>query len=96
MVFIIKQKGAEVAATVESEVTSTDSARQLSKAFALMLSLGADSRKGKDEEVLLKNTKVSADGAKVVFSLNMAHQDVVDLVKKGMTPSPSPGATPSL
>jgi hypothetical protein len=60
-----------------------------------MLSLGADTRKGKDEEVLLKNTKASADGNKVIFSLNMAHQEVVDLVKRGMTPSPSPAGTPS-
>lgn len=96
VVFNIKQNGNEVAATVESEVASTDSARQLSKGFALMLTLGADSRKGKDEEVLLKNTKVSADGNKVVFTLTMPHQDVVDLVKKGMTPSPSPAVTPSL
>ena len=96
VVFNIKQNGNEVAATVESEVASTDSARQLSKGFSLMLTLGADSRKGKDEEVLLKNTKVSANGNKVVFSLTMAHKDVVDLVNRGMAPTPSPEATPSL
>jgi hypothetical protein len=96
VVFNIKQNGSEVVATVESEVASTDSARQLSKGFAIMLAAGAKSREGKDEEVLLKSTKVSADGNKVVFSLNMAHQDVVDLVKKGMIPSPSPTVTPSL
>ena len=95
VVFNIKQNGTEVVATVESEVATTDSARQLSKGFSLMLALGADSRKGKDEEALLKNTKVSADGKKVVFSLTMAHKDVVDLVKKGMIPSPSPSVTPS-
>lgn len=96
VLFNIKQNGTEVAATVESEVASTDSARQLSKAFALMMTLGADSRKGKDEEVLLKSTKVSANGNRVVFSLTMAHKDVVDLVNKGMAPSPSPAVTPSL
>ena len=95
VVFTIKQSGNDVVATVESEVASTDSARQLSRGFALMLSLGADSRKGKSEEPLLRNTKVSADGKKIIFTLNMAHQDVVDLVRKGMTPSPSPASTPS-
>jgi hypothetical protein len=95
VIFTIKQSGNDVGATVESEVASPDSARQLARAFALMLSLGADTRKGKDEEVLLKNTKASADGNKVIFSLNMAHQEVVDLVKKGMTPSPSPAGSPS-
>jgi hypothetical protein len=89
--FTIKQNGNEVVATVESEVSSAESARQLAAAFRLMLGLGADSRKGKDEEVLLKSTTVSADSNKVVFKLTMAHQDVVDLVKKGMAePSPTP------
>jgi hypothetical protein len=91
VVFTIKQDGNEVVATVESEVSSADSARQLAAAFRLMLGLGADSRKGKDEEVLLKSTTVSADSNKVVFKLTMAHQDVVDLVRKGMAePSPTP------
>jgi hypothetical protein len=89
VVFTIKQDGKEVLATVESEVASAVSARQLSSAFSLMLGLGADSRKGKDEEILLRSTTVSPDGKKVVFKLNMAHQDVVDIVKRGMEPSPT-------
>jgi hypothetical protein len=95
VVFNIKQNGNEVVATVESEVSSADSARQLSAAFSWIMDRGANSRKGKDEEVLLRKTTVSPDGNKVVFKLTMAHQDVVDLVKKGMTPSPSPAVTPS-
>ena len=61
---------------------------------ALMLALGADSRKGHDEEVLLKSTKVSAEGNKVVFKLTMEHDAVVDIVKKGMA-LPTPTASPS-
>lgn len=95
VVFNIRQSGNEVVATVESEVASADSARKLSGAFSWMLALGADSRKGKDEEVLLKNTTVAPDGKKIIFKLTMAHQDVVDLVKKGMAPSPSPTSSPS-
>jgi len=87
--FTIKQDGNEVVATVESEVASVISARQLSNAFSLMLDVGAESRKGKDEEILLRSTTVSPDGKKVVFKLNMAHQDVVDIVKRGMEPSPT-------
>ena len=87
--FTIKQDGKEVIATVESEVASVVSARQLSNAFSLMLDVGAESRKGKDEEILLRSTTVSPDGKKVVFKLNMAHQDVVDIVKRGMEPSPT-------
>lgn len=91
--FTIKQEANEVVAIVESEASSADSANKLSRGFSLMLTLGADSRKGHDEEILLKNTKVSADGNKVVFKLTMPRQDAVDIVKKGMA-IPSPTVTP--
>src|SRR5205807_8735764 len=71
--FTIKQDGKDVIATVESEVASADSADKLARGFGVMLLAGAASRKGHDEEVLLKSTKVSADKNKVVFKLTMAH-----------------------
>jgi DNA-binding NarL/FixJ family response regulator len=95
VVFLIKQDGNEVVATVTSEVSSADSARQLAAAFRLVLATGAETRKGKDEEILLRSTTVSADGKNVVFKLTMAHKDVVDIVKKGIVPEPSPTASPS-
>jgi hypothetical protein len=91
--FTIKQDGNDVAATVETEVSSPDSANKLSRGFGLMLIAGAASRKGHDEETLLKSTKVSADGNKVVFKLSMEHKDVVDIVQRGMA-TPTPTATP--
>jgi hypothetical protein len=91
--FTIKQDENDVAATVETEVSSPDSANKLSRGFGLMLLAGAASRKGHDEETLLKNTKVSADGNKVVFKLSMEHKDVVDIVQRGMA-TPTPTATP--
>jgi hypothetical protein len=92
--FTIKQDGNDVIAIVESEVSSPSRAQILSKDFAIMLAAGALSRKGKDEEVLLKKTQVNADGGKVVFKLTLAHDDAVEIVKKGIA-APSPSATPS-
>jgi hypothetical protein len=60
----------------------------------LLLTAGAVSRKGHDEEVLLKSTTVSAENNKIVFKLSMAHKDVVDIVKKGMA-IPSPTVSPT-
>jgi hypothetical protein len=91
--FTIKQEANEVVAIVESEASSADSANKLSRGFALLMSAGAKSREGHDEEILLKNTKVSADANKVVFKLTMPRQDAVDIVKKGMA-IPSPTVTP--
>jgi hypothetical protein len=95
VVFTIRQDGNEVVATVTSEVSSLDSARQLAAGFRLLLAAGAESRKGKDEETLLRATAVSADGKNIVFKLTMAHKDVADIVKKGMVPEPSPTVSPS-
>src|SRR5437764_582138 len=67
--FTIKQDGNEVVATVESEASSADSANKLSRGFGLMLLAGAASRKGHDEEIIMKNTKVSANSKKIMFKL---------------------------
>jgi hypothetical protein len=93
VVFTIKQDGNDVAATVETEAKSADSANKLSRAFGIMLMAGAASRKGHDEEILLKSTKVTAEANKLIFKLSMPHQDVVDIVQRGMaeaTPTPTP------
>ena len=92
--FTIKQEANEVVAIVESEASSADSANKLSRGFALLMTAGAKSREGHDEEILLRNTKVSADSNKVVFKLTMPREDAVEMVKKGMaipTPSVTPG-----
>jgi hypothetical protein len=89
VVFTIKQGEDEVLATVESEASSEDSARVLAKGFNMALALGAQSRAGKDEEVLLKNTSAESVGKKIVFNFTMPRQAVVDLIKKQLADKPS-------
>jgi len=86
VVFTIKQGETEVLATVESEASSVDSARILAKGFNAALTLGAQSRAGKDEEVLLRNTSAEPNGKKIVFNFTMPRQAVVDLIKKQLAP----------
>jgi hypothetical protein len=82
VVFTIKQGETEVLATVESEASSDDSARVLAKGFNAALVIGAESRAGKDEEVLLRNTSAEPVGKKIIFNFTMPRQAVVDLIKK--------------
>jgi hypothetical protein len=89
VVFTIKQGESEVLATVESEASSIESARVLAKGFNLALALGAQSRAGKDEEVLLRNTSAEPVGKKIVFNFTMPRQAVVDLIKKQLAEKPS-------
>ena len=87
VVFTVKQGEKEVLASVESEVSSDSSARVLASAFNTALAIGADSRAGKDEEILLRNTTASPNGKKIVFNFNMPRQAVVDLIKKQLAAS---------
>lgn len=82
VVFTIKQGENEVLATVESEASSDDSARVLAKGFNAALAIGAESRAGKDEEVLLRNTSALPMGKKIIFNFTMPRQAVVELIKK--------------
>ena len=82
VIFTLKQDKAEVMATVESDTSSVVSAGRLSRDFNNLIALGAWARKGKDEEVLLKNTTTTQDGKRIKFNLTMARQPVVDLIKK--------------
>jgi len=82
VVFTIKQGETEVLASVESEASSDDSARVLARGFNAALMIGAESRAGKDEEILLRNTSAAPNGKKIIFNFTMPRQAVVDLIKK--------------
>lgn len=84
--FTIKQGEREVLATVESEASSSDSARVLAKALNAALVFGAGSRAGKDEAVVMRNTNASQDGKKVLVNFSMPRQGLVDLIKKQLEP----------
>lgn len=84
--FTIKQGESEVVASVESEASSSDSARALAKGLNAALVFGAGSRQGKDEEVLMRNTNASPDGKKVVVNFSMPRQNVIDMIKKQLEP----------
>jgi hypothetical protein len=89
VVFTIKQGETEVLATVESEASSERSAYLLALGFNQILAAGADSRKGKDEEALLRSTSAEQNGKKIVFNFTMPRQAVVDLIKKQLADKPS-------
>jgi hypothetical protein len=86
VVITVKQGENEVLASVESETSSTTKAQTLAKALNYMLILGAGSRAGKDEEVIMKNTSATPDGKKVVLNFSMPRQSVVDIIKKQLEP----------
>ncbi len=90
VVFTVKQGETEVLATIESEASSVDRARALAGGFNALLVVGAGSRAGKDEEVLLRNTSAQPVGKKIVLNFAMPRQAVVDLIKKQLAAPDKP------
>ena len=82
----VKQGEQEVLASVESETSTSQKAESLAKALNSLLFLGAQTRSGKDEAALMKNTNATPDGKRVVVNFSMPRQSVVDMIKKQLEP----------
>lgn len=86
VVITVKQGEREVLASVASETSSTGRAQSLAKDLNNALYLGAITRSGKDEEVIMKNTSAAPDGKRVVVNFSMPRQSVVDMIKRQLEP----------
>ncbi len=78
----IKLDQTEVVAKVESEAATPERAKELSQGYSLLLLAGAFARKGRDEEVLYKNTKISTDGKQVIVNFKMPRADAGAMLSK--------------
>lgn len=80
--FTVKMDQAEVMARVETEAKTPERARQLASVYNNMMFLDGLRKKGKDEEVLYKNTKISADGKQVIVNFKMPRADAGAMLSK--------------
>ncbi len=78
----VKLDDQEVVGKVESDAASPERAQQLSTTYNTMLFFGQKAREGKDEEVLMKGTKVSAEGKQIIINFNMTRQAATEMLKK--------------
>jgi hypothetical protein len=86
VIITVKQGENEVLASVSSETSSSARAETVAGVLNNLLYLGAGSRSGKDEEVIMKNTSATPDGKKVVVNFSMPRESVVEMIKKQLEP----------
>lgn len=72
----------EVTVKAGSEVESPERATKMASGFSALLLLGRATKQGKVEEIIYKNTKVSADGKQVVLNFTMPRKEVTDILLK--------------
>jgi hypothetical protein len=83
----VKMDQNEVVAMVESEAESPERAQEIATGYNGLLTIGQLAKKGQDEEVIYKNTKVSANGKQIVVNFTMPRTAAADMLKKQLPAS---------
>jgi hypothetical protein len=78
----VKMDAAEVVARVETEAKTAERAEELATGYNALLLGGRIIRSGKDEEVLYKNTKISANGKQVIVNFKMPRAEAGAMLSK--------------
>jgi hypothetical protein len=87
--FNVKLDQTDVNATVETEADTPERAAQLTAVYNWALAGGAINKKGRDEEVLFRNTKVTANGKQIIVSFKMPRQGAGEILKKQIETKPA-------
>lgn len=83
----IKLDQTEISAKVETEADSPERATEMASGYNGLLTLGQFARRGKDEEVLYRNTKVTSEGKQILVNFTMPRQTASEMLKKQLTKS---------
>ena len=78
----IKLDQAEISAKVETEADSPERATEMASGYNGLLTVGQFARRGKDEEVLYRNTKVTSEDKKILVNFSMPRQTASEMLKK--------------
>lgn len=87
--FTVKLDQSDFDATVGTEAESPDRAAQLTRLYNWALVGGQIKKAGKDEEVIFKNTKVTAEGKQITVHFKIPRADASELLKKQIEIKPA-------
>jgi len=91
----VKLDDKEVAVRVLTEMTSEGEAMMMSNGYQGLLFIGAQSKKGKDEEAIFKSVQITSEAKQIVLTFNMprkvAGELLSKLIKKNEAVPPPPG-----
>ncbi len=76
-----------IAAKVESQADTPERAVQMAKGYNTLLAVGQFAKRGHDEEVLYRNTKVTSEGKQILVNFSMPRPTASEMLKKQLPPS---------
>lgn len=83
----IKLDQNDIAAKVETQADSPERAVQMAKGYNTLLAVGEFAKRGHDEEILYRNTKVTSDGKQILVNFSMPRPTASEMLKKQLPPS---------
>ncbi len=78
----IKLDQTDISAKVETEADTPQRATEMASGYNGLLLVGQFARRGKDEEVLYRNTKVTSEDKKILVNFSMPRQTASEMLKK--------------
>ena len=81
----IKLDQTDISAIVETEADTPQRATEMASGYNGLLLVGQFARRGKDEEVLYRNTKVTSEDKKILVNFSMPRQTASEMLKKQLT-----------
>jgi len=83
----IKLDQNDIAAKVESQADSPERAVEMAKGYNTLLAVGEFVKRGHDEEILYRNTKVTSEGKQILVNFSMPRPTASEMLKKQLPPS---------
>ena len=83
----IKLDQNEIAATVESQADSPARAEEMAKGYSGLLAIGQLLKRGRDEEMLYKSTKVTSEDKRILVNFSMPRQVASEMLKRQLPSS---------
>ena len=94
LVMKVKLDDKQLDLRVASDMTSADEASRMANGYGLLLFIGKQSKKGKDEEKIFESVKIANESSQIILTFQMPRKDAGDLLskmlKKNETPAPTP------
>lgn len=94
LVMNVKLDDKQLDLRVASDMTSADEASRMANGYGLLLYIGRQAKKGKDEEKIFESVKIANEASQIILTFNMPRKDAGDLlsklIKKNETPAPTP------
>lgn len=83
----IKLDQSDIVAKVETQAETPERAVQMAKGYNTLLAVGEFAKRGHDEEILYRNTKVTSEGKQILVNFSMPRPTASEILKKQLPPS---------